>query len=84
MSMKKVVAKAQGLQERTKVLDGPIGGLLQALDPLIERCISRTAKNKAIMGLMKEGATNKYLHPLPSLQSQKLSWVNRMVEHCRG
>src|SRR5262249_21363390 len=59
-------------------------GLGSALDPLIERCIARTAKHKTIIGLMKEGATNKYLHPLPSLQSQKLLWVNRMVERCLG
>jgi hypothetical protein len=39
-------------------------------------------KQKTIRGLLKEGTTNKYLHPLPSLQKQKLSWVNRMVEQC--
>ena len=35
-------------------------------------------------GLMKEGTENKYFHPLPSLQKQKLVWVDRMVEQCRG
>jgi hypothetical protein len=37
---------------------------------------------KAVKGLMKEGSSNKFLHPLPSLQSQKVEWVNRMVEQC--
>jgi hypothetical protein len=58
-------------------------GVSPKLDPLIERCLSRIAKNKTIRGLLKEGTTNKYLHPLPSLQKQQLSWVNRMVEQCR-
>jgi hypothetical protein len=58
-------------------------GVSPKLDPLIERCISKIGNNKTI-GLLKNGTTNKYLHPLPSLQKQKLSWVNRMVEQCQG
>ena len=59
-------------------------GLSEELDPLIERCLSNTTKNKTIRGLLKEGTANKYLHPLPSLQKQKLLWVNRMVEQCQA
>lgn len=59
-------------------------GVSAELDPLIERCTSRINKNKTIKGLLKEGTTNKFLHPLPSLQKQKVSWVNRMVEQCQG
>lgn len=59
-------------------------GVSAELDPLIERCKSRIIKNKTIKGLAKEGTVNKYLHPLPSLQKQKLLWVNRMVEQCLG
>ncbi len=59
-------------------------GVSGKLDPLIERCASRIAKNKTIRGLLKDGTTNKYLHPLPSLQKQQLLWVDRMVEQCRG
>ena len=59
-------------------------GVSPKLDPLIERCISKIAINKTIRGLLKDGTTNKYLHPLPSLQKQKLLWVNRMVEQCKG
>lgn len=57
-------------------------GVSAQLEPLIERCLSRITKHKAIRGLIKEGTTNKFLHPLPSLQTQKLLWVNRMVEQC--
>lgn len=57
-------------------------GLSAELDPLIERCISKIPKAKIVRGLLKEGTTNKFLHPLPSLQKQKLLWVNRMVEQC--
>lgn len=59
-------------------------GVSAELDPMIERCLSRITKHKVIRGLIKEGTTNKYLHPLPSLQTQKLLWVNRMVEQCQG
>lgn len=59
-------------------------GVSPHLDPLIDRCISKISKAKAVRGLLKEGTTNKFLHPLPSLQSQQVEWVNRMVEQCRG
>jgi hypothetical protein len=58
-------------------------GVNAALDPLIERCTSKLTKAKTVRGLMKEGTTNKFLHPLPSLQKQKAFWVNRMVEQCQ-
>ena len=58
-------------------------GVSAELDPLIERCTSRITKNKTIKGLLKAGTTNKFLHPLPSLQTQKIAWVNRMVEQCQ-
>ncbi len=59
-------------------------GVSPHLDPLIDRCLSRLTNTKAIKGLMKDGSPNKFLHPLPSLQSQKVEWVNGMVEQCRG
>jgi len=59
-------------------------GVSTELDPLIERCTSRFTMNKRTKGLMKEGTANKFLHPLPSLQTQKVSWVNRMVKQCLG
>jgi hypothetical protein len=59
-------------------------GVSVALDTLIERCTSSLSKHKTVMGLMKKGTTDKYLHPLPSLQKQKLRWIDRMVEQCQG
>jgi hypothetical protein len=59
-------------------------GVSEHLDPLIDRCMAKLTKTKAVRGLLKEGTTNKFLHPLPSLQSQKVEWVNRMVKQCRG
>ena len=58
-------------------------GVSPNLDPLIDRCLAKLTKAKAVRGLMKEGTTNKFLHPMPSLQSQKVEWVNRMVEQCQ-
>jgi hypothetical protein len=54
-------------------------GVSPHLDPLIERCEKSLAKMPIRYGLLKEGTDNKYLHPLPSLQSQQLMWVDRMV-----
>ena len=59
-------------------------GVSAELDPLIERCTSRITQNKTIKGLLKAGTTNKFLHPLPSLQTQKMAWVDRMVERCQA
>lgn len=58
-------------------------GVSPHLDPLIDRCTSKLTKAKAVRGLVKEGTTSRFLHPLPSLQSQQMLWVNRMVEQCR-
>ncbi|MCX7393439.1 MAG: DUF1643 domain-containing protein [Planctomycetales bacterium] len=58
-------------------------GVSTELDPLIERCTSSLINGRTIKGLLKEGTTNKFLHPLPSLQKQKIAWVNRMVAQCR-
>lgn len=59
-------------------------GVSPHLDPLIDRCLSKLTKAKLARGLLKEGTTNKFLHPLPSLQSQQLEWISRMVDLCRG
>jgi hypothetical protein len=59
-------------------------GVSGKLDPLIERCTLKLAKHKIIRGLVKEGTSDRYLHPLPSLQSQQLQWVNEMVQHLQG
>ena len=58
-------------------------GVSPHLNPLIDRCISKLTKATATRGLMKEGTTNKFLHPLPSLQLQQVLWVNRMVVQCQ-
>lgn len=60
-------------------------GVSPQLEPLIERCASHLtrARSRFARGLLKEGTANKFLHPLPSLQSQQMEWVNRMVEQCR-
>lgn len=59
-------------------------GVSPHLDSLIDRCTLKLTKAKAVRGLVKEGTTSKFLHPLPSLQSQQVLWVNRMVEQCQS
>ena len=78
--------KAELLSKLTQDAEIPVvraWGLSQELDPLIERCLSKIGHHRQIRGLMKEGSLDKYLHPLPSLQKQKIEWVNRMVEQCQ-
>lgn len=68
-------------------------GVSPHLEPLIERCVLALARGKTargkkaraelLKGLLKEGTDDKFLHPLPSLQSQKLTWVERMVSQFR-
>lgn len=58
-------------------------GVSLHLDPLIDRCLAKLSKIKTVRGLLKDGTTNKFLHPLPSLQTQQVLWVNRMIEQCR-
>lgn len=71
-----------------KLIDGvPVvcaWGVSPHLNPLIDRCLSKLAKATAVRGLLKEGTANKFLHPLPSLQSQQAEWISRMVEQCRA
>ncbi|HEX3657705.1 MAG TPA: DUF1643 domain-containing protein [Pirellulales bacterium] len=59
-------------------------GVRPQLDPLIFRCMSKLTSAKVVRGLLKEGTTNKFLHPLPKPQSKQEEWVNRMVEQCQG
>lgn len=73
-------------EQLLKYADLPIvraWGVSPHLDPLIERCEATLMPLKNLSGLLKEGTTNKYLHPLPSLQKQQEDWVNRMVEQAR-
>ncbi len=58
-------------------------GVSRELNPLIRRCTSSIGRNKRLMGLLKDGTTDKYLHALPSLQTQKTVWVNRIVDQCQ-
>lgn len=56
-------------------------GLSEKLDPLIERCLSKIASNRTIKGVLEEGTSSKYRHPLPSLQRQKVEWLDSMIRH---
>lgn len=55
-------------------------GVSADLDPLIKNCVSKISHITETSGLLKEGTTNKYFHPLPTLQIDKEKWVGNMVE----
>ena len=57
-------------------------GLSEKLNPLIERCLSRISGKRTIRGLLEVGTADKYRHPLPSLQRDKLAWLEKMVQCC--
>lgn len=54
-------------------------GLSEKLNPLIIRCLSRLHPKRNILGLLNEGTTNKYRHPLPSLQRDQRQWLEQMI-----
>jgi hypothetical protein len=54
-------------------------GVSPDLDPLIERCLKRVGNLPGTIGLLKPHTKNKYFHPLPTLQRDKLKWVNQMI-----
>ena len=58
-------------------------GVSPDLDPLIGRCMERIA-GYTKQGLLKEHSTDKYFHPLPTLQRSKEAWVVNMVASFRG
>lgn len=55
-------------------------GISDKLTPLVERCVARLPKKRKFIGLLEPGSTNKYRHPLPSLQKDKLRWVEQIIE----
>jgi hypothetical protein len=57
-------------------------GVSPDLDPLIRRCIKRLA-GRRVVGLLKQNTSDKYFHPLPTLQRAKEAWVSDMVALCR-
>jgi len=57
-------------------------GVSADLDPLIQRCLmslSEMPGRSDHSGLLKAGTKDKYFHPLPTLQKDKMKWVNNMV-----
>lgn len=64
--------------------DAPIvcaWGVSPDLEPLIERCLMQMNGESGLTGLLKLGTTNKYFHPLPTLQKDKQRWVRELVVH---
>lgn len=55
-------------------------GVSDKLTPLIERCLARIPTSRKTFGLLAADTTNKYRHPLPSLQKEQRLWVDRIVQ----
>ncbi len=56
-------------------------GMSEKLNPLIDRCLARLPPKGKMKGLLEQGTTNKYRHPLPSLQKDQRVWLEKMVQH---
>lgn len=54
-------------------------GLSDRLTPLIDRCMTRLPQGKRVIGLLKSGTSNRYRHPLPSLQRDQRKWLEQIV-----
>lgn len=59
-------------------------GLSEKLNPLIVRCLARLHPKSNVLGLLNEGTTDKYRHPLPSLQRDQRLWLEQMVRQFDG
>jgi hypothetical protein len=55
-------------------------GVSDALTPLIEQCLTGIHKYKNRLGVLLEGTSDKYRHPLPMLQKAKEAWFQDMVQ----
>ncbi|MCB0746099.1 MAG: DUF1643 domain-containing protein [Ignavibacteriae bacterium] len=54
-------------------------GVDDSLDPLIMQTKKILNKQNDLHGLLKQGTTDKYYHPLPAIQHQKEKWVNDII-----
>ena len=59
-------------------------GVSDKLTPLVNRCMARLPKKRKVIGLLEPGSTNKYRHPLPSLQKDKLRWIEQIIGQFEG
>ena len=62
-------------------------GVSAGLEPLIQRCLAKISiisDMSDLAGLMKPDTENKYFHPLPTLQTDKVKWVNNMVREIKA
>jgi hypothetical protein len=55
-------------------------GISDKLTPLIERCMSKLPERRKVLGLLEPGSTNKYRHPLPSLQKDQRRWIEQVIQ----
>jgi hypothetical protein len=53
-------------------------GVSDDLDPLIEKAVAKLKNHQHISGLKKDETDNKYYHPLPTLQKDKVAWVKNI------
>lgn len=54
-------------------------GTSEKLASLIAQCMKAIRKHGPIVGLKKAGAPDRYFHPLPNLQVDKVAWVANIV-----
>ena len=54
-------------------------GMSEKLNPLIERCLASLHPKSNRIGLLEPGTTNKYRHPLPSLQRDQRRWLEQIM-----
>jgi hypothetical protein len=58
-------------------------GVSGGLNPLISIATKALASESGVTGLAKPGHEGKYFHPLPTPQSEKELWVDRMLAQLR-
>lgn len=68
------------LPRNRKVLLVLAWGISDKLAPLVDRCMARLPKKRRAIGLLEQGSTNRYRHPLPSLHDDQRRWVEQIIK----
>lgn len=59
-------------------------GVSTNLDTLITKCTNKISGTYRLTGLLKPNTLNKYFHPLPTLQTEKIKWVDDIVKRIKA
>ncbi|AVO40702.1 DUF1643 domain-containing protein [Simplicispira suum] len=79
--------RAELTQALKRKKDGPLvlaWGVHPKLTPLIREALPLMQAAGRCFGMLQQGSTDKYFHPLPMLQTDKVRWVRELSAQLQG